>query len=84
MTAIFFTHGHPDHIAGASLCPNATLYADVALVEGREGSHVRGSRGVHTATVSSILLLQPADRPVDADDRRKHVGLRLCGAILGL
>jgi len=42
VTAIFFTHGHPDHIAGASLCPNATLYAldaDVALVEGREGSH---------------------------------------------
>ncbi len=42
VTAIFFTHGHPDHIAGASLCPNASLYAldaDVALVEGREGSH---------------------------------------------
>ncbi len=42
VTAIFFTHGHPDHIAGASLCPNATLYAldaEVALVEGREGSH---------------------------------------------
>jgi glyoxylase-like metal-dependent hydrolase (beta-lactamase superfamily II) len=42
VTAVFFTHGHPDHIAGASLCPNATLYAldaDVALVEGREGSH---------------------------------------------
>jgi len=42
VTAIFFTHGHRDHTAGASLCPNATLYAldaDVALVEGREGSH---------------------------------------------
>jgi glyoxylase-like metal-dependent hydrolase (beta-lactamase superfamily II) len=42
VTAIFFTHGHLDHIAGAGLCPNATLYAldaDVALVEGREGSH---------------------------------------------
>ena len=42
VTAIFFTHGHRDHIAGASLCPNATLYAldaDVALAEGREGSH---------------------------------------------
>src|SRR5258708_16410857 len=40
--AIFFTHGHRDHTAGASLCPNATLYAldaDVALAEGREGSH---------------------------------------------
>jgi glyoxylase-like metal-dependent hydrolase (beta-lactamase superfamily II) len=42
VTAIFFTHGHRDHTAGARLCPNATLYAldaDVALVEGREGSH---------------------------------------------
>jgi len=42
VTAIFFTHGHLDQIAGASLCPTATLYAldaDVALVEGREGSH---------------------------------------------
>jgi hydroxyacylglutathione hydrolase len=42
VAAIFFTHGHPDHVAGASLCPNAALYAldaDVALVEGREGSH---------------------------------------------
>jgi glyoxylase-like metal-dependent hydrolase (beta-lactamase superfamily II) len=42
VTAIFFTHGHRDHTAGASLCPNATLYAldaDVALAEGREGSH---------------------------------------------
>ena len=42
VTAIFFTHGHRDHTAGASLCPNATLYAldaEVALVEGREGSH---------------------------------------------
>ncbi len=42
VTAIFFTHGHRDHTAGASLCPNAALYAlddDVALAEGREGSH---------------------------------------------
>jgi len=42
VTAIFFTHGHRDHTAGANLCPNAALYAldaDVALVEGREGSH---------------------------------------------
>ena len=40
--AIFFTHGHRDHTAGASLCPSAVLYvldADVALSEGREGSH---------------------------------------------
>src|SRR5580700_3633419 len=33
VTAIFFTHGHRDHIAGASLCPNATLYALDAEVE---------------------------------------------------
>jgi hydroxyacylglutathione hydrolase len=42
VTAIFFTHGHRDHTAGARLCPNAALYAldaDVALAEGREGSH---------------------------------------------
>ena len=42
VTAIFFTHGHRDHTAGASLCPSATLYAldaDVALAEGLERSH---------------------------------------------
>jgi glyoxylase-like metal-dependent hydrolase (beta-lactamase superfamily II) len=42
VAAIFFTHGHRDHTAGASLCPNAALYAlddDVALAEGRERSH---------------------------------------------
>jgi glyoxylase-like metal-dependent hydrolase (beta-lactamase superfamily II) len=40
--AIFLTHGHPDHTAGAHLFPNAVVYAlqaDVALAEGREGSH---------------------------------------------
>src|SRR5258708_9829558 len=31
--AIFFTHGHRDHTAGASLCPNAALYALDADVE---------------------------------------------------
>jgi glyoxylase-like metal-dependent hydrolase (beta-lactamase superfamily II) len=42
ITAIFLTHGHPDHTAGAHLFPNAQVYAlqaDVALAEGREGSH---------------------------------------------
>lgn len=42
VTAIFLTHGHPDHSAGAHLFPNAAVYAlqaDVALAEGREGSH---------------------------------------------
>jgi glyoxylase-like metal-dependent hydrolase (beta-lactamase superfamily II) len=45
--AIFFTHGHRDHTAGAKLCPNAALYAldaDVALAEGRERSHGPVSR----------------------------------------
>ncbi len=42
VAAIFLTHGHPDHSAGAHLFPNAAVYAleaDVALAEGREGSH---------------------------------------------
>jgi hydroxyacylglutathione hydrolase len=42
VSAIFLTHGHPDHSAGAHLFPNAAVYAlaaDIALAEGREGSH---------------------------------------------
>jgi hydroxyacylglutathione hydrolase len=42
VSAIFLTHGHPDHTAGAHLFPSAAVYAlsaDVALAEGREGSH---------------------------------------------
>ncbi len=42
VSAIFLTHGHPDHTAGAHLFSNAAVYAlqaDVALAEGREGSH---------------------------------------------
>ena len=42
VSAIFLTHGHPDHTAGAHLFPHAAVYAlqaDVALTEGRERSH---------------------------------------------
>jgi glyoxylase-like metal-dependent hydrolase (beta-lactamase superfamily II) len=42
VSAIFLTHGHPDHSAGVHLFPNAAVYAltaDVALAEGREGGH---------------------------------------------
>ncbi len=42
VSAIFLTHGHPDHTAGAHLFPHAAVYAlqaDVSLAEGREGSH---------------------------------------------
>ena len=41
VSAIFLTHGHPDHTAGTHLFPKAAVYAltaDVALAEGREGS----------------------------------------------
>ncbi len=41
VVAIFMTHGHSDHTAGAHLFPGATIYAladDVALVEGREAA----------------------------------------------
>jgi glyoxylase-like metal-dependent hydrolase (beta-lactamase superfamily II) len=40
--AIFLTHGHPDHLAGAHLFPAATIYAldaEVALAEGRVSAH---------------------------------------------
>ena len=39
MKAIFFTHGHPDHVAGAHLFPKAEVYAfapDVKLASGEE------------------------------------------------
>jgi hydroxyacylglutathione hydrolase len=42
VSAIFLTHGHPDHTAGAHVFSNAAVYAleaDVALAEGRAGSH---------------------------------------------
>ncbi|HEY4103702.1 MAG TPA: MBL fold metallo-hydrolase [Polyangiaceae bacterium] len=42
VSAIFITHGHPDHTAGVHLFPKADVYAlepDVALAEGRAGSH---------------------------------------------
>jgi hydroxyacylglutathione hydrolase len=42
VVAIFLTHGHADHTAGCHLFTRAKIYAlapDVALAEGREGSH---------------------------------------------
>ena len=42
VTAIFITHGHPDHTAAAHMFPRADIYAlerEVPLVEGREGAH---------------------------------------------
>jgi len=42
VSAIFLTHGHPDHTSGVHLFPHADVYAleaDVALAEGRAGSH---------------------------------------------
>jgi glyoxylase-like metal-dependent hydrolase (beta-lactamase superfamily II) len=41
VSAIFITHGHPDHIGAAALFPKAqvmALDAEVALVEGRAGA----------------------------------------------
>ncbi len=42
VSAIFLTHGHTDHVAGAVVFPDAKVYAlqaDVALAEGRVGGH---------------------------------------------
>ena len=42
VSAIFLTHGHPDHTAGVHLFPHAEVYAlsaDIPLAESREGSH---------------------------------------------
>src|SRR5258706_1698143 len=42
VTAIFLTHGYPDHTGAAHLFPKAQLMAleaEVGLVEGREGAH---------------------------------------------
>lgn len=42
VSAIFLTHGHPDHTNGAHLFPHASVYAlasDIPLAEGRAGSH---------------------------------------------
>src|SRR4029079_5197626 len=42
VTAIFITHGHPDHTGATALFPKAqvmSLDRDAALVEGREGAH---------------------------------------------
>jgi len=42
VTAIFITHGHPDHTGAIALFPKAqvmSLDREAALVEGREGAH---------------------------------------------
>ena len=42
VTAIFITHGHPDHTAAIAMFPKAevmSLEREAPLVEGREGSH---------------------------------------------
>src|SRR6266545_2267446 len=42
VTAIFITHGHPDHTGAIALFPKAevmSLDREAAMVEGREGAH---------------------------------------------
>ena len=42
VTAIFITHGHPDHTGAISLFPKAevmSLEREAAMIEGREGAH---------------------------------------------
>lgn len=45
--AIYFTHGHPDHVAGAKMFPDAKLYSlekEVPIVEGRETNNSPAGR----------------------------------------
>lgn len=45
--AIYFTHGHPDHVAGAKMFPDAKLYAlekEIPIVEGRETNNSPAGR----------------------------------------
>lgn len=45
--AIYFTHGHPDHVAGARMFPDAKLYAlekEIPIVEGRETNNSPAGR----------------------------------------
>ena len=67
VTAIFLTHGHPDHVAAVSLFPKADVYAltaEVPMAEGREKP--RGP-------LTRLFPLQPRDfkvtKPVNDGDR---------------
>ena len=65
--AIFLTHGHGDHIAGALAFPGAELFAlsaDVDLVEGRRVADNLLGRG-KTATPTGLTV----DRILDDGDR---------------
>lgn len=77
VTAIFLTHGHPDHVAAAMQFPEAKIYAlaaDIPLAQGLVGGHGLVTRfmPVHPSGVQVTRGLQDGE-VVQVGNRSVHV-----------